>query len=99
MAKQAPNDENPAQSQPAKPADPEPFSRTAPQWNCVDYPNEGMHYTSGKHGGCAWCGKTREQIAAEPQPMSYCLTCEKPIYEGDRVDNYGGRSHYACTAK
>jgi hypothetical protein len=31
--------------------------------------------------------------------MSFCLTCEKPIYEGDRVDNYGGRSHYACTAK
>jgi hypothetical protein len=52
--------------QQARPTDPELFSRTAPRWNCVDYPNEGMHYTSGKHGGCAWCGKTREQIAAEP---------------------------------
>ena len=45
------------------PADLELFRRTAPQWNCVDYPGEGMHYTS--RGDCIWCGMTREQIAAE----------------------------------
>lgn len=45
------------------PVDPELFARTAPKWNCVDYPGEGMHYTPG--GDCGWCGMTREQIAAE----------------------------------
>lgn len=39
------------------------FERTAPKWNCVDYP-DGMHYTPGDT--CLWCGSTREQIAREP---------------------------------
>jgi hypothetical protein len=46
------------------PADAELFARTAPRWNCVDFPGEGMHYTPGT-SGCAWCGKGREEIAAE----------------------------------
>ena len=46
------------------PVDAELFKRTAPAWNCVDYPGDGMHYTPGAVG-CAWCGMTREQIAAE----------------------------------
>jgi hypothetical protein len=46
------------------PTDPELFARTAPHWNCVDYPGEGMHYTPPGHG-CVWCGKTLEQIRAE----------------------------------
>lgn len=45
------------------PVDPELFKRTAPAWNCVDYPGEGMHYTPD--GDCLWCGMTRGQIAAE----------------------------------
>ena len=47
-----------------QPVDPELFARTAPQWNCVDYPNEGMHSTSPQ-GNCVWCGMTRSEIAAE----------------------------------
>jgi hypothetical protein len=46
-----------------QPVDPELFRRTAPQWNCVDYPANGPHYTP--NSGCVWCGMTREQIAAE----------------------------------
>lgn len=46
-----------------QPVDPELFRRTAPQWNCVDFPGEGLHYLTP--GGCAWCSMTREQIAAE----------------------------------
>lgn len=49
--------------EPTRPVDRELFRRTAPQWNCVDYPGDGMHYTPGTD--CAWCGMTREQIAAE----------------------------------
>ena len=49
---------------PGQPTDPELFRRTAPQWNCVDYPGDGPHYTPGA-GGCAWCGMTQKQIAAE----------------------------------
>jgi len=48
----------------AGPIDPELFERTAPAWNCVAYPNEGMHYLA-RNGGCGWCGMTREQIAQE----------------------------------
>jgi len=47
-----------------RPVDAELFARTAPAWNCVDYPGDGMHYT-GPRGDCAWCGMSREQIAAE----------------------------------
>lgn len=36
-----------------KPVDQELFDRTAPRWNCVDYPG-GMHYMRG--GRCRWCG-------------------------------------------
>lgn len=47
-----------------QPVDPELFQRTAPQWNCVDFPGEGMHYV-GSAGSCLWCGMTRDQIAQE----------------------------------
>lgn len=46
------------------PIDAELFRRTAPAWNCVDYPGDGMHCTR-RDGGCAWCGMTRDQIRAE----------------------------------
>lgn len=39
------------------------FERTAPAWNCVAYPNDGMHYIPGRD--CLWCGMTREQVNAE----------------------------------
>jgi hypothetical protein len=42
-----------------KPVDQELFNRTAPQWNCVDHPGEGMHYAP--HGDCLWCGMTKDQ--------------------------------------
>jgi hypothetical protein len=48
-----------------KPVDPDLFRRTAPEWNCVSYPGDGMHYTPGPDGRCAWCGMTRDQITAE----------------------------------
>jgi hypothetical protein len=54
-----------------KPVDPELFKRTAPHWNCVDYPGDGMHYVPGA-GGCAWCGMTREQIRAERRCCDDC---------------------------
>jgi hypothetical protein len=41
---------------PAGPVDPELFRRTAPEWNCVDFPGEGMHYRPGP-GACLWCGR------------------------------------------
>lgn len=43
---------------------PELFARTAPRWNCVDFPNEGMH-SLNHAGGCTWCGMTRQQITQE----------------------------------
>lgn len=46
------------------PIDPELFKRTAPAWNCVAYPNDGMHYVA-RNGDCQWCGMTREQIETE----------------------------------
>jgi hypothetical protein len=46
-----------------KPVDQELFNRTAPQWNCVDHPGEGMHYTP--HGDCLWCGMTKAQITLQ----------------------------------
>lgn len=46
-----------------EPIDRELFNSTAPKWNCVDYPGEGMHYAP--NGDCLWCGKTREQIREE----------------------------------
>jgi hypothetical protein len=56
-----------------RPVDPELFARTAPAWNCISHPGEGMHYTPGD--GCLWCGKTREQIAAEPARKECCEDC------------------------
>jgi hypothetical protein len=50
------------------PVNPELFRRTAPKWNCVDYPNDGPHYTP--KDGCEWCGKKREQIAAEYEALA-----------------------------
>jgi hypothetical protein len=46
------------------PVSPELFAATAPKWNCVDYPGEGMHYTP-LPASCGWCGKTRAQIEPE----------------------------------
>jgi hypothetical protein len=45
------------------PVDPELFRRTAPAWNCVDYP-DGMHYLPGT-STCAWCGMTRTEITRQ----------------------------------
>jgi hypothetical protein len=42
------------------PVDLELFRRTAPAWNCVDYPG-GMHYLPGTDT-CAWCGMARAEI-------------------------------------
>jgi hypothetical protein len=47
------------------PIDPEQFRNTAPAWNCVDHPGEGLHYTPRPGVGCAWCGKKPEQVHAE----------------------------------
>lgn len=47
------------------------FESTAPAWNCVDYPNEGMHYVN-KDGECNWCGKTKEQIKREDAEPKAC---------------------------
>lgn len=44
------------------PVDPEMFKRTAPNWNCIDYPG-GMHYMTSDN--CGWCGRSREEIAKE----------------------------------
>jgi len=46
-----------------EPVDPEMFGRTAPRWNCIDYP-DGAHYVPGDT--CLWCGKSRRQIEAGP---------------------------------
>jgi hypothetical protein len=48
-----------------QPVDPELFGRTAPNWNCVDYPDEGMHYTPDRGGVCRWCGMDPVAIARE----------------------------------
>ena len=50
------------------PVNPELFRRTAPAWNCVDYPGDGPHYLN-RSGGCQWCGMTRDQINAERNPQ------------------------------
>jgi len=50
------------------PVNPELFRRTAPAWNCVDYPGEGPHYLN-RSGSCQWCGMTRDQINAERNPQ------------------------------
>ena len=47
-----------------RPVDAELFARTAPAWNCVDYPGDGMHYTPADHG-CVWCGKKLDEVRAE----------------------------------
>jgi len=46
-----------------QPVNQELFDRTAPAFNCVDYPGEGMHYVPSNT--CLWCGMTREQIRAQ----------------------------------
>jgi hypothetical protein len=45
------------------PVNPELFRRTAPAWNCVDFPG-AMHYLPSTDA-CAWCGMTRAEIAAD----------------------------------
>ena len=32
------------------------FARTAPRWNCVDFPGEGMHLRPRHAQPCEWCG-------------------------------------------
>jgi hypothetical protein len=49
-----------------EPVDKELFERTAPQWCCVDFPGEGMHYLD-RDGGCQWCGMARQQIKEEKE--------------------------------
>lgn len=39
------------------PVNQELFNRTAPKWNCVDYPDDGPHYLSS-YRVCQWCGET-----------------------------------------
>jgi hypothetical protein len=39
-----------------KPVNQELYNRTAPAWNCIAYPGEGMHY-KGTDGLCQWCGE------------------------------------------
>ena len=46
------------------PVDQELFNRSAPRWNCVDFPNDGPHYLA-HDGGCRWCGMTKQEISAE----------------------------------
>lgn len=52
-----------AEAELGQPVNKELFERTAPEWNCVKYPNDGMHYVP--HGDCLWCGMTRDQIRDE----------------------------------
>lgn len=54
----------------------EAFRRTAPKWNCVDYP-DGMHYTPGAH--CLWCGKNAEQIRQAGAPDMHLAACSDPF--------------------
>lgn len=62
--------------------DPELFRRTAPQWNCVDFPGDGMHYLA-TDGSCQWCGMSKEAIAAEEPRVPaapkrhYCIPCDE----------------------
>jgi hypothetical protein len=49
---------------PRQPVNPELFARTAPAWNCVDYPGDGMHYAPAG-GDCRWCGATPAARRAE----------------------------------
>jgi hypothetical protein len=42
----------------------EHFRNTAPEWNCVAFPGEGMHYVNPK-GDCTWCGMTKDAIRKE----------------------------------
>jgi hypothetical protein len=71
-----------------QPVNPELFRRTAPRWNCVDYPGEGMHYLTP--GGCAWCAMTREQIDAERAAAGHsCPHCgcstDQPVSDLTRM--------------
>ena len=43
--------------------DAESFKRTAPKWNCVDYPGEGMHYVPVAGADCVWCGASPEEMS------------------------------------
>ena len=56
-----------------KPVDQALFDRTAPQWNCVRYPLDGMHYVTAD-GDCAWCGKSARAISDEYAAAERC--CE-----------------------
>jgi len=43
--------------------DAETFKRTAPGWNCVDYPGAGMHYVPVAGGDCVWCGASPDEMS------------------------------------
>ena len=74
-----------------RPVDQELFNRTAPQWNCVDFPGEGMHYVpDARTGRCAWCGATREQIAVEYDAPEGPHVFSFELWPDDFAD-YGGR--------
>jgi hypothetical protein len=54
---------------------PELFARTAPAWNCVDYPG-AMHYLPGTRA-CQWCGMTRAEIAEDDRQRAASREQEK----------------------
>lgn len=41
-------------------------------------------------------GATDDQIAEFAEPLSTCGVCDRPVFAGQRVDNYAGSSHYGC---
>lgn len=61
------------------PVDPELFRRTAPAWNCVDFPGEGMHLLAGRI--CQWCGAFvcprcgKASQSADDAREGYCGQC------------------------
>jgi hypothetical protein len=64
-----------------EPIDRELFERTAPQWNCVDFPGDGMHYLS-PGGVCQWCG------------VFVCPRCGKASSHPDDIrEGYCGACH------
>lgn len=75
-----------------QPVDRELFNRTAPEWNCVAYPGEGMHLLSGT-GSCGWCGMSGEQITAEyvkdpanPTDAELAAAVKRGLATGQLVD-------------
>jgi hypothetical protein len=59
-----------------QPVDVELFNRTAPAFNCIDYPGRGPHLLPGKV--CVWCGLSAEEIAAADRPDDAAKRPEQP---------------------